>query len=144
MCLYVALASIYAGCSSGVKTGWDTKPRELGAPNSCIFWKQRPQSSVRRAEGPGHRYHARGLPERHDRKRPNFFQRSVLPSFAAPGKGGEMLRNLTLPPELLQRMVDWGREHRDKADARHRHQTSPCWKPGLNPFCGGRCPLCHL
>jgi len=31
------------------------------------------------------------------------------------GKGGEMLRNLTLPPELLQRMVDWGREHRDKA-----------------------------
>ncbi|CAJ1453511.1 unnamed protein product [Effrenium voratum] len=31
------------------------------------------------------------------------------------GKGGELLRNLTLPAELLHKMVDWGRAHRDVA-----------------------------
>lgn len=31
------------------------------------------------------------------------------------GKGGELLRNLTLPLDLIKKMVDWGRKHRDVA-----------------------------
>ncbi|CAK9065400.1 unnamed protein product, partial [Durusdinium trenchii] len=31
------------------------------------------------------------------------------------GKGGELLRNLTLPLDLLKKMVEWGRSHRDVA-----------------------------
>ena len=31
------------------------------------------------------------------------------------GKGGELLRNLTLPLDLIKKMVEWGRAHRDVA-----------------------------
>ena len=62
-----------------------------------------------------------------------------------------MLRNLTLPTQLLQRMVDWGREHRDKVEGdldlfrmRRMRLASFCtWSPGLDSFCGGRCSLRH-
>ena len=52
------------------------------------------------------------LPQRHFSMPSNS---TAVLSLLRWGKGGELLRNLTLPLDLIKKMVEWGRAHRDVA-----------------------------